>query len=134
MTIDGAAIPFKMLAEKGVAEVNGFVSRLVEEVEARLDDDQVLELFHSLGLLDRVRAGARKWQMLGVSVGSVAEKCETTVARLEAVLTLLGVDSVNSLCADGDPGKEPETVQDTEQRPASKDERPCGSAPHSSRL
>ena len=50
-----------------------------------------------------MRAGARKWQMLGVSVGSVAEKCETAVARLEAVLTLLGVDSVNSLCPDGDP-------------------------------
>ena len=55
MTIDGAAILFKMLAEKGVAEVNGFVSRIVEEVEARLDDDQVLELFHSQGLLHRVR-------------------------------------------------------------------------------
>ena len=58
MTIDCAAIPFKMLAEKGVAD-NGFVSRIVEEVEARLDDDQVLELFHSQGLLHRVRAGAR---------------------------------------------------------------------------
>ena len=91
----------------------------MEEVEARLDDDQVLELFHSQGLLDRVRAGARKWQMLGVSVGSVAEKCETAVARLEAVLTLLSVASEKSLCADGDPGKEPETVQETEQRPAS---------------
>ena len=101
MTIDGEVIPFKMLAEEGVAEVNGFVSSLVEEVEAGLDDDQVLELFHSQGLLDRVRAGARKWQMLGVSVGSVA-KCETAVTRLEAVLTSLGVDSVNSLCADGD--------------------------------
>ena len=73
MTIDGEVIPFKMLAEEGVAEVNGIVSRLVEEVEARLDDDQVLELFHSQCLLDWVRAGARKWQMLGVSVGSVAE-------------------------------------------------------------
>ena len=49
--------PFKMLAEEGVAGVNGFVSSLVEEVEARLDDDQVLELFHSQGLLDQVRAG-----------------------------------------------------------------------------
>ena len=36
MTIDGEVIPFKMLAEEGVAEVNGFLSRLVEEVEARL--------------------------------------------------------------------------------------------------
>ena len=82
VTIDGEVIPFKMLAEEGVSEVNGFVSRLVEEVEARLDDDQVLELFHSQGLLHQVRAGARKWQMLGVSVGSVAEKCETAVPRL----------------------------------------------------
>ena len=115
VTIDGAAILFKMLAEKGVAEVNGFVSRIVKEVEARLDD-QVLELFHSQGLLHRVRAGARKWQMLGVSVGSVAEKWETAVARLEAVLTLLGVDSVNSLCADGDPDPKQFTKPRKDQR------------------
>ena len=113
-----------MLAEEGVAEVNGFVSRLVED-EARLDDDQVLELFHSQGLLDRVRAGARKWQMLGVSVGSVAEKCETAVARLEAVLTSLGVASANSLCADGDPTRNSLVNREktSEQRPASLWER-----------
>ena len=126
MTIDGAAIPFKMLAEEGVAEVNGFVSRIVEEVEARLDDDQVLELFHSQGLLHQVRAGARKWQVLGVSVDGVEEKCEAAVTRLEAVLTSLGVDSVNSLCADGDPNPK-------QFRKPSKDQRPCGSVPHSSR-
>ena len=121
MTIDGEVIPFKMLAEEGVSEVNGIVSRLVEEVEARLDDDQVLELFHSQGLLDRVRAGARTWQMLGVSVGSVAEKCGTAVARLEAVLTLLGVDSVNSLGADGDRTRNSlvNGEKTSEQRPAS---------------
>ena len=123
MTIDGEVIPFKMLADEGVAEVNGIVSRLVEEVEARLDDDQVLELFYSQGLLDRVRPGARKWQLLGVSVDGIEENCEAAVTRLEAVLTLLSVDSEKSLCADGDSGKEPETVQATEQRPASFRER-----------
>ena len=65
------------------------------------------------------------WQMLGVSVGSVAEKCESAVARLEAVLTLLGVDSVNSLCADGDPTRNSPVNREktSEQRPASLWER-----------
>ena len=102
MTVDGEVIPFKMLAEEGVAEVNGFVSSLVEEVEARLDDDQVLELFHSQGLLHQVRAGVRKWQMLGVSVGSVAEKCETAVDTSGSRAHFAWrVDSVNSFCAHG---------------------------------
>ena len=81
----------------------------------------MLELCHSQGLLDRVRAGARKWQMLGVSVGSVAEKCETAVARLGAVLTSLGVDSVNSICVDGDQTRNSLVNREktSEQRPAS---------------
>ena len=115
--------PFKMLAEEGVAGVNGFVSSLVEGVEARLDYDDVSELFHSQGALDQVRAGARKWQVLGVSVDGVEEKCEAAVTRLEAVLFVLSGAAVQSLCADGDPGEEPETVQYTEQRPASFRER-----------
>ena len=123
MTIDGEVNPFKMLAEEGVAEVNPFLSSLVEGVEARLDYDDVSELFHSQGALDQVRAGARKWHVLGVSVDGVEEKCEAAVTRLEAVLFVLSGAAVKSLCADGDPGKEPETVQDTEQRPTSLWER-----------
>ena len=91
--------PFKMLAEEGVAGVNGFVSSLVEEVDARLDYDDVSELFHSQGALDQVRAGARKWQVLGVSVDGVEEKCEAAVTSLEAVLFVLSGAAVQSLCA-----------------------------------
>ena len=89
MTTEHEVNHFEMLAEKGVAEVIRFVSRLVDEIEATLDDDQVLELFHSQGLLHQVRAGARKWQVLGVSVDGFEEWCEVAVTRLEAVLTVV---------------------------------------------
>ena len=51
-------------------------------------------------------------------VDSVEEKCEAAVARLEAVLIVLSRAEVQSLCAEDDFGKEPESDQVTEQRPA----------------
>ena len=128
MTTEHEMNPFKMLAEEGVAEVNGFVSRLVGEVDARLGDDQVLELFYSQGLLDRVRPGARKWQLLGVFIDGIEENCEVAVTRLEAVLTLLSVDSEKSLCRTATLGRNPK-----QSRQRRKDQHPSGSAPHSSR-
>ena len=59
---------FKVLAEEGVAEINGFASGLVEGAEARLDNGDVSELFHLRGVLDWVRTSARVWLMLGFSV------------------------------------------------------------------
>ena len=82
-----------------------------------------------VGALSLTGSSGHKWQMLGVSVISVAEKCETAVARLKAVLTSLGVDSVNSLRAHGD-----RTRNSLVNEKASKDQRPSGSAPHNSRL
>ena len=58
MTIEHEVNPFKIGLERASLRSTA-VSRLVEEVEARLGGDQELKLFLSQGVLDWVRAGAR---------------------------------------------------------------------------
>ena len=48
----------------------------------------------------RVRTGARKWQVLSVSVDGVEEKCEAAVTRLEAVLTTATATAAGALRGD----------------------------------
>ena len=66
--------PSKHLAEQGVAEVSAFVSPLMREVAARVDDVWVLELCHSQVLLARVHRGVRTWWRLGGSPAMTARR------------------------------------------------------------
>ena len=120
--------PFKMLAEEGVAGVNGFVSSLVEGVEARLDYDDVSELIHSQGLLDRVRPGARKWQLLSVSVDGMRRIMKRQSHVWKPCSLCLASTRKSPFVRTATLGRNPK-----QSRIPSKDQHPSGSAPHSSR-